>query len=158
MVAGVGELGQGLGEPLFSFVIAGRPLPWARAVPVEGGMVKKKPQRAFARTVADYARIEMLQRRVKVIARPDAVALGVRIYLDAPKSWERSDPEEWARAQARSWCIDRPDLDNWLKLPMDALNGLAYLDDGQVVCFPHTGKWYDPGRPRLEVDVWRIPR
>ncbi len=121
-------------------------------------MVKKKPQRAFAKVVADYARIEMLQRRARLVAPPDAVALGVRIYLDPPASWQRSNPEEWARAQARSWCIDRPDLDNWLKLPMDAMNGIAYADDGQVVSFPHTGKWYDPGRPRLEVDLWRIPR
>lgn len=158
MVAGVGEFGEGLGEPLFSFVIAGRPLPWARAVPVPGKMVKAKPQRAFARTVADYARIEMLQRRVKRIDPPFGVALGVRIYLDAPLGWQRSNPEEWARAQARSWCIDRPDLDNWLKLPLDAMNGLAYEDDGQVCAFPHTGKWYDPGRPRLEVDVWSLAR
>lgn len=153
-----------LGDPLFSFSVPGRPIPWARAA--DGAEAGKrhtpKRQRNFKKVVGDECRLAMLQSRSRIIERPAAVALGIRIYLDLPASWEtHRDPGkrfEWQRGQQLSFCIDRPDLDNWAKLPMDAMNGLAYADDDQVVAFPHSGKWYDPDRPRLEVDVWRVDR
>lgn len=152
------------GEPLFSFVLQGRPVPWARAA--DGGQAGKrhtpKRQRHFKKAVGDECRVAMWQARARIVMRPAAVALGVRIYLDVPASWRtHADPAkrlEWSLAQRNALCIDRPDLDNWLKLPMDALNNLAYEDDDQVVAFPHSGKWYDPLRPRLEVDVWQVAR
>ena len=142
-------------EPSFSFVIAGRPVPWARAVPTgaAGVMVTKKPQRAFKKSVGEYCRVAMLQAGLR---RPftGAVVLGVRVFLEPPEGW-RKDPAKWARSQLGFRCLERPDLDNWLKLPMDAMNGLAWTDDAQVAEFaPGTGKYWHPGAPRLEVDVW----
>lgn len=45
----------------------------------------------------------------------------------------------------------KPDIDNVTKIILDALNGLAYEDDAQVVSI-RTDKRYS-GRPRVEITV-----
>lgn len=42
------------------------------------------------------------------------------------------------------------DLDNGLKVALDALKGILFIDDGQVVEI-HARRCEDPGNPRLEV-------
>ena len=39
------------------------------------------------------------------------------------------------------WCITKPDTDNVVKLVLDALNGIAYKDDNQVVKITAFKKW-----------------
>lgn len=55
-------------------------------------------------------------------------------FIKPPKKLKRIEP------------MVRPDLDNYLKAFMDALNGLAWDDDGQICCF-RAGKIYssEPG-------------
>lgn len=49
---------------------------------------------------------------------------------------------------------NRGDLDNLLKLLMDAVKGHIWHDDGQVVLFgPHTEKLYVSERPGILVEV-----
>lgn len=48
------------------------------------------------------------------------------------------------------------DLDNRIKVLLDALKGLAFEDDGQVVEL-HAYRHDDAGNPRVEVDVVRSP-
>lgn len=147
-------------KPLFSFVVEGQPVPWARARggAEYDGFYTPKRQRNFKNTVGSYCRVAMMQARAKCIARPFAVALAIRVYLEVPKTWRKSKPDEYARAMAGGLCIERPDLDNWIKLPMDAMTGIAWADDEQVAFFPVSGKWFDHRRPRLEVDVWAVAR
>lgn len=47
----------------------------------------------------------------------------------------------------------RPDCDNLIKIVADALNGVAYRDDAQLVGVG-CGKWYSD-RPRVEVKIER---
>lgn len=47
------------------------------------------------------------------------------------------------------------DLDNYIKLVSDALNGVAYKDDKQVKEL-HGYIWYDKVNERTEVEVKRI--
>lgn len=47
----------------------------------------------------------------------------------------------------------KPDLDNVAKSILDALNGLAFMDDKQIVIL-HTTKRYD-ATPRVVVDLGR---
>lgn len=141
--------------PSFGFVIPGSPVPWARAVPgAEAGRMHTRPrQRAFKKTVGEYCRIAMLQAGLR-LPFAGAVALGVRVHLEPPASWQK-DAAKWRKVFVGARCLERPDLDNWLKLPMDAMNGLAWTDDAQVAEFaPGTGKYWHLGCPRLEVDVW----
>lgn len=45
----------------------------------------------------------------------------------------------------------KPDIDNVQKAVMDALTGVWYVDDSQIV-ESHVGKWYSEN-PRVEVTV-----
>jgi len=47
----------------------------------------------------------------------------------------------------------RVDIDNMEKLALDALNGLAWADDSQIVSLI-SSKHYDAGNPRTEIDVF----
>jgi len=51
--------------------------------------------------------------------------------------------------------IKRPDLDNYFKLVKDAMNGVYWLDDSQVVLYKDSGKWYG-NPPRTEVIVEEV--
>lgn len=67
------------------------------------------------------------------------VFVNVNFYLPRPKRCPRLLPHV------------RPDLDNYLKQLFDAMNGIVWLDDGQV-CGTLVWKVYDE-RPRIEVKL-----
>ena len=48
-------------------------------------------------------------------------------------------------------CV-RPDLDNYIKAVKDALNGICWTDDGQVVQLAST-KQYTSDDPRVEIEI-----
>ncbi len=146
-------------DPLFSFRVDGDPVPWARARGGEafGGFYTPDRQRKYKRLVGEFCRVAMLQAKLRSpIALPDAVLLSIRVFITPPESWRKSKPADFDRALRGWYCTERPDCDNWTKLPMDGMNGLAYAHDAQVVGFLHSGKWWTPSRPRLEVGVWKV--
>lgn len=49
----------------------------------------------------------------------------------------------------------RPDLDNLLKLVLDALNGIVWNDDSQVISIK-TKKAQDVNNPRTHLRVWTL--
>jgi Holliday junction resolvase RusA-like endonuclease len=51
----------------------------------------------------------------------------------------------------KMWPTKKPDADNILKLAADSLNGLAYVDDKQIVSAV-IHKFYSD-RPRLEINI-----
>lgn len=53
----------------------------------------------------------------------------ITCYFAMPKSW--SDRKK--KAKSGQPCTKRPDADNIAKAILDALNGLAYDDDSQIV-------------------------
>lgn len=53
------------------------------------------------------------------------------------------------------WYPHRIDGDNLWKIIADALNGLAYVDDGQLVD-GRVLKYYSP-RPRVEIEIEELP-
>lgn len=55
-------------------------------------------------------------------------------YLPRPKfHWGTGKNAGLLKDSARAYPGGKPDLDNLLKLVVDALNGLAFIDDGQIV-------------------------
>ena len=46
------------------------------------------------------------------------------------------------------------DLDNKIKVILDALNGVAWLDDSQIV-YIEAHRKDDKDNPRIELDIWR---
>ncbi|MBR1660282.1 MAG: RusA family crossover junction endodeoxyribonuclease [Oscillospiraceae bacterium] len=78
-----------------------------------------------------------------------AVFLRVYEYRAIPKSWSRRKKQ--AAREGTLWPTSRPDLDNVKKAVQDALNGLVWKDDAQVVwCMGSKAYGEDP---RVEVQI-----
>lgn len=50
----------------------------------------------------------------------------------------------------------KPDFDNIAKIAVDALNGIAFVDDSQI-CVAHVSKEYSAS-PRVEISAYAIVR
>ena len=96
------------------------------------------------------------------------IALTILAYRSIPKSWSKRKRASAALGDTRP--LTRGDLSNYVKGIEDALNGVAFLDDSQIVEYgavprdmqgglrDNTGKYYDDGHgPRVEIIVerWR---
>lgn len=75
-------------------------------------------------------------------------------YCAAVRTLYRGRPHQRPVAVTMRWfrAAKRGDLDNRLKILLDALQGVAYANDQQVVEL-HAYRAEDPKRPRVEVEV-----
>jgi Holliday junction resolvase RusA-like endonuclease len=76
----------------------------------------------------------------------------VKAYFKIPKSKSNKIACQMSMGAIRP--TSRPDGDNLLKLYSDALNGLAYHDDSQIVSAT-VEKWYSI-EPRVEIEVEEV--
>lgn len=151
--------------------IAGPPVQWARArvAGVLPGATSQQKQASFftAKTQARYkslckdeGNLAMLQARARREHNGKPVPLGVPVIFEAlvflpiPPSFTKA--EELAARTGMLRPTGKPDLDNWMKLPMDALEGIVYANDSQVVGFGDSGIWYAE-KPRLELHIYHAP-
>ena len=110
-----------------TFAIPGDPVPWARAR-LSGGRHYTAPK------VAAYKRAVALMAQASMSGQSPAagpVAISMRAVFTPPASWSARK-----RAQALAGEIHptgKPDWDNLGKIVSDALSGVAYVDDAQVV-------------------------
>lgn len=72
----------------------------------------------------------------------------LRAYFGIPASWSNAKRQRAVAGELRP--TKRPDMDNVAKM-LDALNGIVWLDDAQVVD-ERISKFYD-SRPRIEVEI-----
>ena len=77
------------------------------------------------------------------------VRLGVLAFYSIPKSWTKAKQQQ-AREGALRPSV-KPDADNIIKAVADALNGVAYTDDTQVVEV-FARKYYSDS-PRIEIYI-----
>lgn len=126
-----------LGEP----VAQGRPR-FSR----QGGFVKAYDP-AKSRDYKSYVRMIAAQ---NAPAEPvkGAVILSLKIYRSIPKAMAKYKRELAVAGRIRP--VTKPDVSNVLKGVEDALKGLWYADDSQIVGYGVLGKWYDE-RPRIEI-------
>lgn len=80
------------------------------------------------------------------------VRIRVMAFFQIPKSV--SARTRRSMVQGFEWPTKKPDLDNVLKMAMDALNAVVWLDDKQVVADKTTKHWGE--NPGLAVYVWRL--
>jgi Holliday junction resolvase RusA-like endonuclease len=74
----------------------------------------------------------------------------IKCYFDIPNSYSKKKKENALNGIIRP--TKKPDLDNIMKIILDALNGLAYKDDKDIVeC--RIEKWYGEVA-RVEVEIW----
>jgi Holliday junction resolvase RusA-like endonuclease len=81
-----------------------------------------------------------------------ALQMTVKAYFEIPKSKSNKAKCDMRAGVTRH--TSRPDADNLLKLVGDALNGLAYKDDSQIVSAT-IEKWY-ADYPRVEIEIQKI--
>jgi Holliday junction resolvase RusA-like endonuclease len=87
-----------------------------------------------------------------VTAMAGAVRMTVDIYRTIPRSWPKK--KQLLAEEGKLLPTNRPDVDNYAKAIKDALSGVVYEDDSQVVRLT-VSKQY--GRePRAEIEVEEI--
>lgn len=102
-------------------------------------------------TVRYEDRITLAYRLVYHGAEPfeGAVVLRIVAYYPIPKSWTKK--RQALAAAGHLMPVVKPDMDNVMKAAMDALNGVAYKDDKQIVEAVMRKRYGE--QPRLEVTV-----
>jgi crossover junction endodeoxyribonuclease RusA len=111
--------------PAATFTVPGNPVPWERSRSRGGQHFTAPRSKAFKTLVQAYAREARVPRAV------GPVMLSVTFYR-----------------KTRQRC----DLDNLVKAIQDALNGIAYGDDAQIVSLVAV-KAVSPDDPRTEVEI-----
>ena len=81
-----------------------------------------------------------------------ALMLQLDLYFGIPKSRSKAVRERMQQGLERP--CKRPDIDNCLKAVSDALNGIAYRDDSQIVGAV-VQKFYSD-EPRVEIEIKKL--
>lgn len=138
-----------------TIVVPGEPMPCARPrLSTQGGYVrvhdKQKRQKSAIKMMC---RVEWNRQGAKN-AFAGGVAVALTFYLGVPTSLSQKE------RNARLWGFydashDRGDLDNYEKLALDCLTGIAYEDDHQVIALK-SRKVYSL-KPRTEITIMEVP-
>lgn len=78
------------------------------------------------------------------------VMVEVDLHFGIAKSLRKADRE--ARAKGTVPHLQKPDLDNCLKTITDALNGVAYRDDSQIIAAVIRKFWASEPRAEIRID------
>lgn len=85
--------------------------------------------KVYEQAIADACHAHMLENKLKIIKSPCKVRICVMV--DIPSSYTKKRHTECLSGRERPG--KKPDIDNIAKSIMDGLNGVAYIDDKQVV-------------------------
>lgn len=80
------------------------------------------------------------------------IRVEIRFFMPTPISWSKAKMERAERGIIRPSV--RPDIDNLVKIILDGLNGVAFMDDKQVVEL--TAAKYYSANPRTAILVEEI--
>ena len=125
------------------FTVPGEPRGWARARTQGARFFTDTKTRSEKQAVAAWA----LEAGARVMEGPVSVCLTA--YLRIPQSVSKKRRADMLSGAERP--TKKPDGDNLAKLTMDALNGVCWRDDVQVVDLTVRKFWSD--EPRLVVEI-----
>jgi Holliday junction resolvase RusA-like endonuclease len=125
------------------FSVPGEPRGWARARTSGARFFTDTKTRSEKQAVAAWA----IEAGAAVVDGP--VDLRLTAYLRIPKSASKKQRAAMLAGAERP--TKKPDGDNLAKLTMDALNGVCWRDDVQVVDLTVRKFWSDV--PRLEIEI-----
>lgn len=78
-----------------------------------------------------------------------AISVTIRFFRKVQKSISKKEHARRTKGHVRP--IIKPDLDNYIKSTLDALNGVIWTDDATIVEL-NTSKWYADD-PKIEIEV-----
>ena len=139
-----------MGEPV-KIVVPGDPVSWKRAGRnTKFGVAFYTPPKArrYGQRIKGKAALAMMTR--KIMTGP--VSMRIMVSLPIAKSWPK-----WKRlAAAKNELLptSKPDIDNYEKIAMDALNEIVYVDDSQVTDMIATKRY--AAEPSLIITVAEI--
>ena len=121
--------------------------------------VKTKKSKTISYTPDNTVNYEALIKQIymyeikpkALITKP--VTMLIKAYFSIPKSTTKSKRIDMLYNNIRP--TKKPDADNIAKIICDALNGIAYKDDTQVVSLT-VEKWYTEENPRVEVGILEV--
>jgi len=129
---------------LFTLEIA--PKPQVRHRTIHGGRRTYDPSSKYKNQIKEMARMVAPAEPVE-----GALRVTMSFYLAMPKAFGKRKQDLAIQGQVRPF--KRPDLSNYIKAVEDALDGIIWRDDGQIVEYgPRTGKYFSEF-PRIEVMV-----
>lgn len=102
----------------------------------------------YKRLVANKYRSEHKQQ----LPLSGALSVDVRFYRPVQKSISKAERQR--RLLGQSLPTVKPDIDNYVKAILDALNGLAFKDDSQIAVL-YARKIYSD-KPRTEIEITEI--
>ena len=125
--------------------------------PVGKGRPKFSRQSGRAYTPAKTANTEayVKSEAVRQVGQPmlaGPLTVSVRATVSVPASWSKKKREAALSGATRP--TGKPDLDNTLKLYCDALNGIVWVDDSQIVCVYAEKKYGE--NPQTELKITRF--
>jgi len=136
----------------FSLTVSGAPVPKGRPkFTANGGFAKAytpKKTRSYESTIAQCVRSAMVEQSVGAVFE-GAVKVRIKAFFPIPKSASKRVRE--AMEQGVVPMLGRKDVDNVAKAILDAMNGVAYLDDGQVIDLRVTKAYSVLARVEIEV-------
>ena len=134
------------------FVVYGNPVGKGRPrATSRGGFVRMYTDAktlGFESAVADEARIAM--REWQAFNTP--MQLQLSAYYPIPKSWSKKKRQMAMDGEIHPQV--KPDLDNVMKAVLDAMNGVVYVDDSQVINMVATKRYSSD--PRVEVYLHEV--
>lgn len=134
-------------------VICGEPVAQGRPkFSTAGGFVKAYDPKK-SRSYKDYLKLAAADQMRGTAPLEGALALSVRVYRSMPGTIANSKKKSQLAESGVIRPTTKPDLDNYVKGAKDALKGICWRDDSQVVEYvPPFGKFYS-AKPRIEVTV-----
>ncbi len=124
------------------FTVPGEPVAWARARQ-HGKHFFTAPHVTAHKALVQAAAL----RNIAVWESTGPFIIECHFCFGRPKSWSKKKREETLHH------LSKPDVDNLVKLIKDALNGIAWVDDSQVIQV-HATKSYSTD-PRTMVEISR---
>ncbi|MFT7880952.1 MAG: RusA family crossover junction endodeoxyribonuclease [Sulfurimonas sp.] len=97
------------------------------------------------RDYTDYKSTIALVAKQKFTKKDTALAMQIDFFFKKPKSWSKKKKEN------PPYHTFKPDVDNLIKGVKDALNGIAYRDDAQVVSVHGRKQYADRDGIMIEV-------
>lgn len=122
------------------------------------GEVRPKERPRFTRSgrVFTPKKTQEYERKVKAaymsecpsgMAFPDcSVEMVLNIYMQVPKSYSKKKRDHMICFE---FPTKKPDIDNQIKAVADALNGVAYTDDSQIVSITVNKFWSEESRAEI---------